>query len=69
MRERSHPAGLVGGRVVHVGNATAELVSIDPGWTSRVVGRFAVAPALVDEAVGAARAAFRGWRFFASTAI
>jgi succinylglutamic semialdehyde dehydrogenase len=60
-RRGALPVGFIAGRVVRTSRPGAEIVSVDPGATSRVVGRFGVLPDAVDEAVAAARAAFPGW--------
>ncbi len=58
---RSSPGAFIAGRIVTPRRPSAEIVSVNPGRTTEVVGRFSVAPALVDDAVAAAVAAFPGW--------
>lgn len=55
------PGAFIGGRFVQPRCPSAEIVSVNPGRTTEVIGRFAIAPALVDEAIAAAVAAFPAW--------
>lgn len=60
MGERA-PGAFIDGHFVRPRRASAEVVSTNPGHTTQVIGRFPVAPALVDDAVAAAVAAFPAW--------
>jgi succinylglutamic semialdehyde dehydrogenase len=58
---RNSPGAFIAGRFVRPRRPSAEIVSVNPGRSTEVVGRFAVAPALVDDAVAAADAARPAW--------
>lgn len=61
MRGRANPSAFIGGRFVGPGRATDEVISVNPGCTTEIVGRFPVSASLIDDAVAAAAAALPVW--------